>query len=122
MFRYSTTFTPPAPALQVDVRNGQTGATQRVLAKLDTAADGSIIPEDLIKSLELITYDEILAISFDGGLQRRASYLIDLLFVGRVFTELEVVAAPLPYLLLGRDVLNKVVIVFNGPQLTFDIR
>jgi hypothetical protein len=122
MFRYSTTFTPPAPALQVDVRNGQTGAIQRVLAKLDTAADGSIIPEDLVKSLELITYDEILAISFDGGLQRRASYLIDLLFVGRVFTELEVVSAPLPYLLLGRDVLNKVVIIFNGPQLTFEIR
>lgn len=122
MFPYSRIFTPPAPALHVEVRNGQTGAIQRVLAKLDTAADGSIIPEDLVKSLELTTYDEILAISFDGGLQRRVSYLIDLFFAGRVFTEIEVVSAPLPYLLLGRDVLNKIVIIFNGPQLTFEIR
>ncbi len=122
MFPYNETFTPPAPALQVEVRNAQTGISQIVLAKLDTAADGSIIPDKLVRTLELITYDEILAISFDGGLQRRASYLIDLVLAGYVFTELEVVSAPLPYLLLGRDVLNTMVVIFNGPQLLFEIQ
>lgn len=121
IFPYNTAFIPPAPALTAEVRNAQTGQTQTVLAKFDTAADGSIIPDDLVKSLELVAFDEILAIAFDGGLQRCPSYLIDVSLAGRTFTDLEVVSAPLPYLLLGRDVLNELVVVFHGPSLQFEI-
>src|SRR5207244_3560623 len=102
---------PPAPALDVEIRNPQTGATLTVLAKLDTGADGSVIPDDLVPGLGLIEFSQFLSVAFDGSSQLQPSYLIDLSMIGHIFAELEVIAAPIPYLLLGRDVLNELVAI-----------
>lgn len=122
MFPYDSNFLPPAPALEVEIRDPQTGAGQKVLAKLDTGADSSIIPEHLVQSLALTPFDRLLTIAFDGRKEFLTSYLIDVLIAGRSFTDLEVVAAPIPYLLIGRDVLNTLVITLDGSQFTFDIQ
>jgi predicted aspartyl protease len=121
MFPYHNTFLPPAPALEVEVRNPHTGAAQILLAKLDTGADGTLIPEDLVQTLGLLSHDRFLAVAFDMQAKFIPSYLIDLTVAGWVFTQLEVPTAPLPYILIGRDVLNQLVITLDGPQLTFDI-
>ena len=122
MVVYSTAFLPPAPALDVEVRDPQTGAAATILAKIDTGADGSIIPEDLVQNLNLIDFDEIVTVAFNGRLEKQPSYLIDLAVAGRTFTDLEVVAAPIPYLLLGRDVLNQLVMILNGPEQGFEFQ
>jgi hypothetical protein len=41
------------------------GTIQTVLAKIDTAADGSVIPEELVVSMGLIDFDKVITISFD---------------------------------------------------------
>ena len=122
MFPYHTTFRPPAPALEVEVINSQTGMIETILAKIDTAADASVIPDILVQRLGLLDFDQFLAISFDGSLQLQSSYLVDLLVAGRKFTDLEVITTPLPYILLGRDVLNQLVITCDGPRLAFEIQ
>lgn len=122
MVAYSTAFLPPAPALDVEVRDPQTGVAATILAKIDTGADGSIIPEDLVQTLNLIDFDEIVTVAFNGRLEKQPSYLIDLAVAGRTFTDLEVVAAPIPYLLLGRDVLNQLVTILNGPEQGFEFQ
>jgi hypothetical protein len=38
------------------------------------------------------------------------------------FIEFEVVAAPMPYAILGRDVLNHFILTLNGKDLTFALQ
>jgi hypothetical protein len=65
MFHYELSFRPPAPALDIEVLHPITSTRATMLAKIDTAADQTI---------------------------------------------------------LGRDVLNELVIILDGPQLQFEIR
>ena len=122
MSTYSSDFLPPAPTLEVVICNAQTGATATVLAKLDTGADGSVIPATLVEQLGLIPFDRLVSIAFDGSAEEQLSYLVDLSFAERTFTDLEVIAAPLAYVLVGRDILNQVVTILNGPDQLLDIR
>jgi predicted aspartyl protease len=122
MVTYSSAFLPPAPTLEVVVHNAQTGASTTVLAKIDTGADGSVIPVTLVEQLGLIPFDTLVSIAFDGSTEEQTSYMIDLTIAGRTFTDLEVITAPLAYVLIGRDVLNHVVTILNGPDQVFDIR
>jgi len=119
---YSSAFLPPAPTLEITICNGQTGAATTVLAKIDTGADGSVIPVLLVAQLGLIPFDTLVSIAFDGSTEEQTSYLVDLIFAGRTSTDLEVISAPLPYVLVGRDVLNHVVAILNGPDQIFDIQ
>ena len=95
---------------------------QTVLAKIDTAADGSVIPSELVISMGLIDFDKIVTIWFDGREERQLTYLVDFLFAGRIFTDIEVVTLPISYALLGRDILNQLAIMLDGPQLVFEIQ
>lgn len=122
MLPYNLTFLPPAPVLDIEIRNPQTGFTQVVLAKIDTGADGTVIPKDVVQGLGLLNFDQILSIGFDGSTQIQTTYLIDILLPGKMFTDIEVITAPLPYVLIGRDLLNQLVITFDGPQLLFGIQ
>lgn len=121
MFPYDPNFSPPALTLDVEVRNPQTGAVQQVLAKLDTGADSSIIPLDVARTLTLQPFDQLLSIAFDGQTSILESYLVELLIAGYLFVDLEVAAASLPYVLLGRDVLNELIVTMNGPLMFFEI-
>lgn len=122
MDTYSAAFLPPAPTLEVEICNVQTDITATVLAKIDTGADGSVIPATLVEQLGLVPFDTLISIAFDGSTEEQTSYLIDLIFAGRTFSDLEVITAPLSYVLIGRDVLNHVVAILDGPQQTFDIQ
>jgi hypothetical protein len=97
------------------------GTVQAVLAKIDTVADGSVIPGELVISMGLIDFDKMVTISFDGREERQLTYLVDFLFAGRIFTDIEVVTSPISYALLGRDILNQLVTKLDGPRLVFEI-
>ena len=90
-----------------------------ILAKLDTAADGSVIPIELVASMGLIDFDKVVTISFDGSEEEQLTYLVDIFLAGKAFTDIEVISSPLSYALLGRDILNQLIITLNGPQLGF---
>ena len=119
MFSYDSVFLPPAPALQIEIRDPQAGSMQIVLAKLDTAADGSVIPIELVASLGLIDFDKVVTISFDGSEEEQLTYLVDIFVAGKAFTDIEVITSPLSYALIGRDILNQLIITLDGPQLSF---
>jgi predicted aspartyl protease len=122
MDAYNLAFLPPAPTLEVAICNVQTGITTMILAKIDTGADSSVIPDVLVDDLELIPFDTLLSIAFDGNTEEQTSYLIDISFAGRTFSDLEVITAPLEYVLIGRDVLNHFVTTLNGPDQQLEIK
>jgi|HigsolmetaAR202D_1030399.scaffolds.fasta_scaffold00023_45 predicted aspartyl protease len=119
---YSDDFLPPAPTLTIEVRNAQSGAATTVLAKIDSGADGSVIPVRLVEELGLIPFDTLLSMAFDGSVEKQISYLVDFTFADKQFHDLEVITAPLDYVLIGRDVLNHIVTILNGPDQQLYIR
>lgn len=119
---YSDDFLPPAPTLTIEVCNAQTGVSTTVLAKIDSGADGSVIPFRLVEELGLIPFDSLVSIAFDGSIEKQTSYLVDFTFADKQFHDLEVITAPLDYVLIGRDVLNHIVTILNGPDQQLHIR
>lgn len=122
MVAYDHSFKPPAPILEIEAISPSTGVRRTMLAKLDTAADETVIPEDLAADLNLNLSGQSLTFSFDGMPRLYLSYTIDLIIAGHNFVDLEVTAAPILYILLGRDVLNELIVTLDGPRLQFEAR
>jgi len=111
-------FEPPAPVAQVTLRNLHSGATvSDVLLLLDTGADVTLLPRTAVEQLgvPLLAGQRYELMGFDGSKSFAPVVMLDLLFLKRAFRG--------RYLLieeergiLGRDILNHVVLLVDGPQ------
>lgn len=122
-YRYFAQVNPPAPFIYVTLRNPQTGAElQDVPAQLDTAADRTLLPDDLVHTLGLPQLSTIPIGGVGGFVQAMPSYLIQMRIHNLPAQTVEVVADPdESWVLLGRDVLNAHRIVLDGPRLSLEI-
>jgi len=118
MPRYdSVQFDPPAPIAEVTLRNPRSGesiAGARLL--LDTGADVTLLPHSVVARLSLVPdVDQQFELAgFDGYRTFADSVVLDMTFLAKTFRG--------RYLLgneesdiLGRDVLNYFLMVFDGP-------
>jgi hypothetical protein len=119
-FRYSKQLVPPAPFAQVTLI--RPGADSRLVelfpAQLDTAADCTVIPQDLVSQLDLQPTGSKLVQGFAGVIQQRTTFGVSLQFRGheqRVLLNCIADDAE-PYVLIGRDMLNRFRIQFDGPD------
>src|SRR4051812_38265315 len=122
MLPYNAIFDPPAPALDIEVISPVTGLRHTILAKFDTGADQTVIPEDLAADLSLSIQGQTPAAGFDNVTNLYFAYLIDLIVAGRNFVDLQVIASSNDHILLGRDVLNQLILTLDGPQLQLAVR
>lgn len=91
-------------------------------AQLDTAADVSVIPERIADDLRLEQLGEAAALGFGGHLVTVPTFLVRLQIRGAAAHVVKVLASPdEPYLLLGRDVLNRFRVTLDGPNLVLEI-
>jgi hypothetical protein len=115
-------FAPPAPLALVRLRNPETGAEViEVPMLLDTGADVSLVPHvqaarlglqsDPARRYELVGFDETVStasvVRLELGLLRRR-------FRGQ-FLLIEQ-----DWGIIGRNILNQVVVLLDGPRLTWD--
>ena len=120
MWDYDRSVYPPAPFVDVRVSPPLRPALgQPLRAKLDTAADISCIPADLVDELGLLPASTVLVEGYDGIEVMVDTYTITLEMAATRFRHLEVVCIPEEYALLGRDILNYFYVQLNGPDLTF---
>lgn len=122
-YRYLMQMQPPAPFVRVTLRNPQTGVElQDVPAQLDTAADRTLLPDDLVRALSLPQIRTI-PIGVMGGIVRSMpTYPVQVTLHNLAPQTLEVVShSAEEWVLLGRDFLNAYRIVFDGPQLSLEI-
>jgi hypothetical protein len=114
---------PPAPFVNVTLRH-PTGTPEHrdVPAQIDSGADRSVFPEDLIRLMGLPQVGQ-LTIGGLGGLQHTMPLFAVLLGVHDLPAEpLEVIGSRgEPWILLGRDVLNAHRLLLDGPQLALEI-
>ncbi len=122
MWTYDQELRPPAPFIDIVVRHPKYSAqAAQIRAKIDTAADISVIPITLVAQLGLPIASKLIVKGYDNVPTPISTYSIFLEVANVRFNTLEVIVSSRSYVLLGRDVLNHFYIHLNGPKLTFDL-
>ncbi len=111
-------FDPPAPVARVTLRNSTSGATVAdVPLLIDTGADITLLPRTAVARLGIspLAGQQYELMGFDGSKSFAPVVALDMIFLRRVFRG--------QYLLieedrgvLGRDVLNHVALLLDGPR------
>lgn len=114
-------FAPPAPVASVVVRHSEVGSSvSDVPMLIDSGADVTLIPKSAIEALGLVgTGQRYQLVAFDGTTSESEAVRADLVFLNRRFRG--------QYLLiegevgiLGRDILNHVRLLLDGPMRTWE--
>jgi hypothetical protein len=114
----SVLFSPPAPIAHVKLRRTGTSVTvDQVPMLLDSGADVTLVPkahvETIGASVAVGTSYEL--VGFDGTKSIAPAAEFDLLFQNRAFAG-RFLLIDQPWGILGRDVLNHVAILLDGPK------
>lgn len=122
-YRYNRQVDPPAPFVYVGLRSPHDDDPPLELpALVDTGADTTVVPLQVVESLGLPPLDEMPTVGFGGQLTFIPTFLIRLRLRGLVEMSVEVLASPdESYVLLGRDVLNRFKLTLDGPGLSLEI-
>jgi len=115
-------FNPPAPLARVTLRDATNGKTlSQVPMLLDSGADVTLIPQQSVSllgvSVEPDTGYEVTG--FDGRKSVAQVVNLDLLFLKRAFRGRFLVGNQ-EWGVVGRDVLNHVSVLLDGPRLMWD--
>jgi len=111
-------FDPPAPVAYVTLRHPTTGVSlSDVPMLIDTGADVSLLPREYVTQLgNKETNNEAYEIQgFDGESKLANMVELEVVFLGRKFTG-QFLLIDLPMGILGRNILNVVSILFDGPH------
>lgn len=116
-------FRPPAPTSVVSITNPDTRSTlSDVSVLLDTGADISALPRSAADALVLPGTDssyEVMA--FDNTIRDCRAVRAEVVFLHKRFKG-QFLVLDQELGVLGRDVLNHVMLIFDGPQLEWNSR
>lgn len=118
---YHPAYRPPFPQLSVvlSVEDERTGPFP---ALLDTGADVTLVPTHLLEQAGAAESDWVTVRSHFGEGQRLQSYLVEVRIDDLLLPGLYVVGDDRGVeIILGRDVLNKLPLLLDGPALQTDV-
>jgi len=115
-------FNPPAPLASVTLRNpGDGKRLSEVLMLLDSGADVTLIPQQAVTLLGAAIEPDAgyEVMGFDGRKSVARVVNLDLIFLRRVFRGRFLVGNQ-EWGVMGRDVLNHVSVLLDGPHLVWE--
>lgn len=118
----SILFNPPAPLANITLRNPNDGQTvPAVPMLLDSGADVTLIPQASADQLGLVAApnEGYELMGFDGSTSVAQVVTLDLIFLKRVFRG-RFLLTNQTWGILGRDVLNHVSLLLDGPGLNWN--
>jgi predicted aspartyl protease len=110
-------FDPPAPVAYVTLRHPVTGASvSNIPMLLDTGADVSLLPRESVEQLGVEPVEDVAyeIQGFDGEAKSAQMVQLELVFLKRKFSG-QFLLIDQPLGILGRNILNTVSILFDGP-------
>ena len=116
----ATIFDPPAPVARVNLRRG-TMNWPEVPMLIDSGADVTLIPQSALDHLgfEVVPEQRYELIGFDGSVSFAPAARLELIFLGRAFRG-QFLLIDQEWGILGRNILNAVALLLNGPQSTWN--
>jgi hypothetical protein len=114
-------FTPPAPLARVTIRNPENGTTlSDVPMLLDSGADVTLIPQASVARLGTTIHinESYELMGFNGSVTQAQAVQLDLIFLRRRFKGRFLVSHQ-DWGIIGRDVLNHLSLLLDGPHLTW---
>ena len=121
MIRYNRALNPPAPFLDIVVANRINRRWRATLpALLDTGSEITAIPERYIERLRLYSVGQIKLTGIHST-KIGYTYSLNLQLLTYKFTDVEVVSTPLEFAVVGREILNDLLLTLDGPSLTFSV-
>jgi len=122
-FPYNRDYNPPAPT--VDIRLAAPHSPfviEPLRALMDTGADASIVPLRHLEPLD-ITANDLKSLHSQWGETRLVdTYLLDVGIGDLRLPAIEVIGDEVgEEIILGRDVLNKLLVILNGPKQELEI-
>ena len=120
MFIYGTlqSYTYLSPQTSIQLSNPSNNSKSLpVDAIVDTGAVMTCIPESAIIQLgESLVYSTITVRDINRNFQERKTYFINISIADYEYRNIEVVAIPKKYALIGRDILNRHKIILDAPN------
>jgi hypothetical protein len=116
-------FAPAAPVIRVELRNPESGAVLKdVLMLIDSGADITLLPKMKVDALRIESSGASYELmSFDGTKSVSEVVRADLLLLRKTFRG-KFLLVDQEIGILGRDVLNNISLLLDGPRLTWEER
>lgn len=121
IFSYGRTQNPncPSPEAFIIVSNPDDSAKKITIpAIVDSSAVMTCIPESTVKHLGSLSYSTIRVRDVNNNIRERKTYYVNIQLgdYPTPFKQIEVVATPKDYALIGRDILNQLIVVLDAPN------
>ncbi|MFN0073114.1 MAG: retropepsin-like aspartic protease [Chloroflexota bacterium] len=102
---------------------GESFSGEPIVALVDTGADATIIPYHHLSMLGLQVDGRTYLRAFGGARRAVDLYFVDIEIAGLRLPALEIVGGDMSdECIVGRDVLNRLYVVLDGPRLTIEIQ
>lgn len=121
-FDYNRAFSPPAPFVDVEVNNYDADGEPLLLtAQLDSGADASMMPVAILEQVGARFEATQFAHDFSGQTHMVDLYSAAITLAGRTFYLRVIAQEDSSEGIIGRDVLNHMVVTLNGPAASTEI-
>jgi len=118
----SETHDPPAPFLSVRVTHPLYHERFiEIPAKVDSGADVIAIPVEAVNQLGLQKAGSLTVAGFNGQAVQVVLYAVRIELPTNKAVRMTALTIPSNYVLVGRDVLNSLRVLLDGPELTLEI-
>ncbi len=121
-YPYDSSYTPSLPALEVVLRRPEGNSLGPLPALIDTGADTTLIPLASLQRLGLRPFSTGFLRSQWGERHPVELYLLDIQVADQTLPDIEAVSDGAGReLILGRNVLNKLLLFLDGPSQMTDV-
>ena len=118
-YSYDSTYNPAAPIVHIGLSpSGQMGVREEITALVDSGADATMIPVQILRAAGARYVEQRQMRGVVGQAVRVNLYLTAVHLGGYVLHGIRVIGLDHPdEAIIGRDVLNQLELVLNGPAL-----